>query len=59
MYWLEALSLLGLRIHAQLRMCTYLLTQKNQCFGDWPVILFPDYSVNGLSSVPLPLVGPK
>ena len=33
---------------------TYLLTQNNQCFGDLPVILFPD-----LSYVPLPLVSPK
>ena len=40
-------------------LLTYLLTQNIQCFGNWPVILFPDFSVNDLSSVPLPLVSPK
>jgi len=40
--------------------CTYLLTnfsqnRPNQCFGDWPVMKFPDFSANDLSSVPLPL----
>jgi len=35
---LEELSLLVLRIHAPVHLLTYLLTQNNQCFGDWPVI---------------------
>jgi len=40
-------------------LLTYLLTQNNQCFGDWPVIWFPDFSANDLSSLPLPLIGLK
>jgi len=40
-------------------LLTYLLTQNNQCFGYWPVIQFSDFSANDLSSLPLPLVGPK
>jgi len=36
--WLEALHLLGLCIHAPVHLLTYLLTQNNQCFGDWSVI---------------------
>jgi len=38
------------------RAFTYLLIQNNQRFGDWPVINFPDFSANDLSSVLLHLV---
>jgi len=37
---------------------TYLLTRITSVLCDWPVIYFPDFSANDMSSVPLPLVGP-
>jgi len=48
-----------LRAHTLTYLLTYLLTQNNQCFDDWPAIYFPEFSANDLSSVPLPLVGLK
>ena len=45
-----------------MRQCTYLLTCSHRITdvsGDWPVIYFPDFLANDLSSVPLPLVSPS